>query len=58
MHRLKSEAIVLVEALAVKAFQEVKTCTVSNFELQVEKARPSLVCYVAYAFCRFSLKAT
>ena len=33
---IKCESIVLVEALVVAAFQEVKTCTVSTVELQIE----------------------
>lgn len=33
--RLKSDSIVLVEALVVKAFQEVSSCTVKHFELQI-----------------------
>ena len=34
---IKTETIVLVEAVVVKAFQEVKTCTISLYELQVER---------------------
>eukprot|EP00158_Paraphelidium_tribonemae_P002558 Partr_v1_DN25468_c0_g1_i1_m53747 putative Aspartyl-tRNA synthetase len=34
---IKTESIVLITATVVKAFQEVKTCTVRNVELQLER---------------------
>ena len=34
---IRPESIVLVDAIVVNAYQEVKTCTVSAYELQVEK---------------------
>jgi aspartyl-tRNA synthetase len=48
---LRPESIVLVEAIVVKAFVEVKTCTVSLVELQVEKVSY----YHHYDFTQLSL---